>query len=114
MKTSPVAAQWIDICALDEIVPDTGVAALVNGVQVAIFRIGGSDELFAIGNFDPFSDANVIARGIVGDLGGELVVASPVYKQHFSLKTGICLEDTEVSVPTYAVRLCEGIVQVAP
>lgn len=117
MKPAAASTQWLAVCELDDIVPDTGVAALVNGVQIAIFRVSGSDApdaLYAIGNFDPFSDANVIARGIVGDLGGELVVASPVYKQHFSLKTGICLEDAEVSVPTYAVRLCDGIVQVAP
>ncbi|MDB5987480.1 MAG: nitrite reductase [Nevskia sp.] len=107
------SSQWTAVCALADIVPDSGVAALIDGQQIAIFRVGDSDALYAIGNHDPFSEANVLSRGIVGDLGGELVVASPVYKQHFSLNSGICLEDAEVSVPTYAVRLCDGIVQVA-
>jgi len=110
----PVAdSQWTSVCALEDIVPDSGVAALVAGQQIAIFRIGADDALYAIGNRDPFSQANVLSRGIVGDLGGELVVASPVYKQHFSLNSGVCLEDAEISVPTYAVRLSAGIVQIA-
>ena len=72
---------------LDDIVPNTGVCALANGRQVAMFRLD-DDSLYAIGNHDPFSRANVLSRGIVGDLKGEVVVASPVYKQHFSLATG--------------------------
>ena len=87
------------ICRLEDIVPDTGVAALVGGEQVAIFRI--NQEIYAVGNRDPFSGANVLSRGIVGDINGELVVASPVYKQHFSLVTGRCMEDETVSVPVY-------------
>jgi nitrite reductase (NADH) small subunit len=88
------------VCSLDDIVPDTGVCVLVGGEQVAVFRIG--EGVFAIGNRDPFSGANVLSRGIVGDLNGELVVASPVYKQHFSLLTGRCIEDETVSVPVYS------------
>ena len=91
------------ICRLDDIVPDTGVAALVGGEQVAVFRI--DQKLYAIGNCDPFSGANVLSRGIVGDLNGELVVASPVYKQHFSLLDGRCIEDASVSVPVYRAVL---------
>ena len=93
------------ICRLDDIVPYSGVAALVGGEQVAVFRI--DQKIYAIGNRDPFSGANVLSRGIVGDLKGELVVASPVYKQHFSLLTGRCLEDETVSVPVYRA-LVEG------
>jgi nitrite reductase (NADH) small subunit len=87
------------ICRLDDILPDSGVCALVGDAEVAIFRV--DDRVFAIGNRDPFSRANVLSRGIVGDLNGELVVASPVYKQHFSLVTGRCIEDASVSVPVY-------------
>src|SRR5712691_7914151 len=65
------------ICRLDEIVPNTGVCALVGGEQVALFRVsnGGlaDDSVYAVGNHDPFSGANVISRGIVGDIKGELV-----------------------------------------
>jgi NAD(P)H-dependent nitrite reductase small subunit len=99
----------VKICRLDDILPDCGVAALVNGRQVAIFRLEG-DRLYAIDNFDPFSKANVLSRGIVGDVKGELVVASPVYKQHFSLATGQCLEDPDVRLAVYRVSVEEGSV----
>ena len=100
------------ICRLEDIVPDTGVAALVGDEQVAVFRI--HQEVFALGNRDPFSGANVLSRGIVGDLKGELVVASPVYKQHFSLRTGRCLEDANQRVPVYPARVEDGFVHVEP
>ena len=102
--------EWIKICRLDDIVPNTGVCALVGGEQVAVFRVG--DDVFALSNRDPASGANVLSRGIVGDLKGELVVASPVYKQHFSLLTGQCLEDAAVTLPTFAVRLEDGAIYI--
>src|SRR5215213_5917080 len=98
------------ICELEKILPDSGVCALVGGEQVAIFRV--DENVYAIGNRDPFSGANVLSRGIVGDLKGELVVASPVFKQHFSLFSGRCLEDENVAVPVYAARIEEGFVLV--
>jgi nitrite reductase (NADH) small subunit len=97
-------SEWVAVCQLDDIVPNTGVCALVGRHQVAVFRLD-DDSVYAIGNHDPFSLANVLSRGIVGDLKGEVVVASPVYKQHFSLTSGKCLEDPGVRVPVYAVRL---------
>jgi nitrite reductase (NADH) small subunit len=96
---------WLKVCQLDDILPDTGVCALVRGEQVAVFRYGEGRELYAVGNFDPFSRANVLARGIVGDKAGEPKVASPMYKQSFSLKTGLCLDDPSVRLPTYEVCL---------
>jgi len=99
-----------DVCALDDIVPWTGVCAMVAGQQVAIVRAG--DGLFALGNFDPFSKAFVLSRGIVGDKGGIPKIASPIYKQTFDLRTGQCLEDPRVRVPTYEVRVERGRVLV--
>src|SRR5436190_1958363 len=101
------------VCRLEDIVPNCGACALVEGEQVAVFRLD-DDRVFAIGNRDPFSGANVLSRGIVGDLKGELVVASPVYKQHFNLLTGRCVEDASARVPVFSVRLEEGWVVVEP
>ena len=98
------------VCRFDDIVPDTGVCALVGDEQVAVFRVEG--RIYAVGNRDPFSQANVLSRGIVGDLKGELVVASPLYKQHFSLVTGCCIEDPSVSVPVYRTRVEDGDIQI--
>lgn len=103
----------VAICRLEDIVPNAGVCALVGGEQVAVFRLD-DDRVYALSNHDPFSGANVLSRGIVGDLKGELVVASPVYKQHFSLATGRCLEDGTVRIPVYAARVEDGVVLVEP
>ena len=105
---------WTLVCPLADILPDSGVCAFAGGEQIAIFRISGTETLYAISAEDPFSNAPVIARGIVGDINGELVVASPIYKQHFSLTTGQCLEDDTVRLSTYPVRAADGWVFVAP
>jgi nitrite reductase (NADH) small subunit len=104
---------WIDVCAVDDVVPCRGVAALVDGRQVAIFRTDREGELFALSNYDPFSGAFVISRGIVGSKGDRLKVASPVYKQSFDLRSGECLDDPSVTLRTFAVRAVDGRVQVA-
>ena len=104
-------SEWVAVCRLNEIVPNTGVCALVGGRQVAVFRLD-DDSIYAIANYDPFSRANVLSRGIVGDLKGELVVASPVYKQHFSLASGRCLEDPGVRIAVFPVRLDGDVVWV--
>lgn len=103
---------WIDVCAVDDLVPNAGICALVDKKQIAIFSMPKIDGLFAIDNLDPFSGANVLSRGMVGDLNGEPMLASPMYKQHFSLKTGQCFEDEAVKVAVYVVRVCEGKVQI--
>jgi nitrite reductase (NADH) small subunit len=105
---------WTDICALADIVPDTGVCALVDGEQVAVFRVG-ERALYAIANFDPNAHAAVLSRGLVGSLGERTVVASPIYKQHFDLCTGECIEAPEHSVRVWPVALDEdGRVRVGP
>jgi nitrite reductase (NADH) small subunit len=103
---------WVRLCPLDRLIPGRGRAALVGGQQVAVFRLFGEGDVHAIGNRDPFSGAQVLSRGIVGDRGGVPKVASPVYKQSFDLRTGRCLDDPEVAVPTYRVRVEEGWVLV--
>ena len=107
-----VAIDFRDVCALDDIPPDCGVAALLVGRQVAIVRVGEGDRVYAVSNYDPFSEAFVIARGIVGDRGGRAKIASPIYKQSFDLETGACLDDATVQLPTYPVRIRDGRVEV--
>lgn len=103
---------WVDVCALEEIGPDTGVAALVGRLQVALFRVGDGDTVYALSNFDPIGKAFVLSRGILGDRGGVPKVASPLYKQSFDLRTGQCLDDPAVRIPTYATRVRDGRVEV--
>lgn len=123
-----VDRRWETVCLLDRLLPERGAAALLSAggepVQVALFRMadgkgggpeghaGGKVTVMAIGNVDPFSGAAVLSRGIVGDRGGVPTVASPVYKQAFSLVTGECLDDPAVRVPVYPVRVADGWLQV--
>lgn len=101
---------WTPVCTLEDILPQAGVCALVNGRQVAVFRI--DDGVFAMDNIDPASGVSVLSRGIVGDVKGERVVASPLYKHHYSLATGRCLEDPGMSVDIHPVRVLDGRVWV--
>ncbi|MCD0449922.1 nitrite reductase small subunit NirD [Actinocorallia sp. API 0066] len=102
--TATAVSTWIDVCSLDRITPERGVCALVGGVQVAIFRTFDG-ELYALSNHDPFSNAYVLSRGILGSRGGVPTVASPMYKQVFDLTTGRCLDDPDTSVPIFSIRL---------
>ena len=108
---------WTMVCNVEDIVPNTGVCAKVGNLQVAVFRLtspaGDEEGVFAISNFDPRSGANVLSRGLVGDMDGQMVVASPVYKNHICLNSGRCLEDESWSVKTYPVRISEeGVILV--
>ena len=106
------AGLWVDICDVDDVVPGTGVAALVDGEQLAIVRSPDGESFYAISNFDPYSKAFVLSRGIVGDKGGVLKITSPIYKQAFDLKSGVCLDEPRVVLPTYPIRVQHGRVQV--
>ena len=101
---------WIDICAFEDLVENSGICALVDGQQVAVFllELQGEQQIYAVGNYDPVGEANVLSRGIVGSLGEQIVVASPLYKQHFDLTSGQCLEQPEVVIPVYGVKLEQG------
>lgn len=102
---------WHPICQVDDIWPETGVCALVHNRQIAIFRLN-DQRLFAIDNHDPNSGANVLSRGIVGDISGEPVVASPIYKHHYQLRTGLCVEEPTICLNTYPVMLNDKQVMV--
>jgi nitrite reductase (NADH) small subunit len=107
--------QWVDICSIENIFPNMGVCALIEDIQVAIFRVetASGTQVYALNNYDPFSKVNVLSRGIVGDRKGVLKVVSPIYKQNFSLETGQCLDDESVKVPVYFARVLEGRVEVS-
>lgn len=108
----PGGPVWTPVCEVRRILPDSGVAALVDGIQVAVFRLR-SGAVFAIDNHDPCSGANVLARGIVGDADGSSFVASPLHKQRFDLTSGVCLDDAEVAVTAHHVRVVDRVVEVA-
>lgn len=107
---------WINLCKEDDLVPGSGVCALLEQAdgaeQVALFRETPQGSVYALSNYDPLGDAYVLSRGIIGSVGERLVVASPLYKQHFCLQSGQCLEDDTVSVKAWPARIASGIVQI--
>lgn len=103
--------EWAPVCPLDRLPRGGGVAAMVDGWQVAILRTDDG-AVHAIDNRDPFTHANVLSRGIVGTRQGVATVASPLRKQRFALDSGRCLDDPAVAVVVHEVRLADGWVQV--
>lgn len=97
---------WQAVCTLSDLIANSGICVLLEGQQIAIFYLPEEDiSLFAVSNWDPLGKANVISRGILGDIDGKLVVASPLYKQHFELATGACIEEPEEALISYPICL---------
>jgi len=97
------------ICHSKDLVANSGVCVRIEYKgqfkQVALFYLPNTEQqIFALDNWDPLGQANVLSRGMLGDINDELVVASPLYKQHFSLKSGQCLEE-DVAVACYPVAM---------
>jgi nitrite reductase (NADH) small subunit len=103
--------RWHAVCHYGQLLPERGVAALVGGIQVAVFRTF-DETLYALSNRDPFTGAFVLSRGIVGTRGAIPTVASPLLKQVFDLRTGACLDDPAMAVPTYPIRVHDDLVEV--
>jgi nitrite reductase (NADH) small subunit len=117
MTVADEVTTWTRICRVDELIPERGIAALVGSDSVAVFLLDAG-TVHAVAHHDPFSNANVMARGIIGSVGAGAdyrdTVASPMYKQVFDLATGECLTEPGTSLPVYPVRVRDGHVEVGP
>ena len=96
-------SEFQSVCSVNDLIPNAGVNALINGKEVAIFYIDG--KVYAISNYDPVGKANILSRGITGSIGDALVVAAPLYKEHYNLVTGVCVENDSLSVPVYEAKI---------
>jgi nitrite reductase (NADH) small subunit len=116
-------ANWTSVCTRQQLMPERGVAVLIDDLQVALFRITGTAEdgtktdfVYAVGHKDPACDANVMARGIVGSVatpnGQRDTVASPMYKDVYDLASGECLTRPELQLPVYRTWVAGGVVYV--
>lgn len=101
----------VTVATLDSLPVDRGVAAVIDGEYVAVFRLADG-ELAAVDHVDPSSGVPVLARGLVGSVDGTPVVASPLHKQRFDLRSGRCLDDETLSVRVWPVDVIDGIVGV--
>ena len=105
------AAGWHRVCAVADLEPAWGEAALIAGRQVALFRTL-SGEVFAVAQEDPATGANVMARGITGSRGDRPTVASPLHKEVYDLGTGECFTDGSLALRTYRTRIVGGMIHV--
>lgn len=109
-------ADFEDVCALTDLLPERAAAAIVGGAQVALVRLL-DDTVYTVEQHDPFSDANVMSRGIVGSatVDEEQIptLQSPMYKQAFDVRTGACLADPGVALATWPVLVRNGRVLVS-
>ena len=119
MTAEALDSTWTRVCTVGQLLPERGIAALVRGEQVALFLLDDG-TVHAVGHRDPFSDAHVMARGIVGSMGAGAdyrdTVASPMYKHVFDLATGECLTEHDrgpgMRLPVWPVRVVDGHVEV--
>lgn len=115
---------WTEVCPVERLPIDRGVAAIVGGEQVAVFRLAAiepgdghappSEELAAVSHVDPVTGSPVIARGLVGSVGAPPLViptvASPLHKQRYNLRSGVCLDDSTLALQVFQVTVADGIV----
>lgn len=111
------SALWQTLCDTQDLVANSGVAALLpspcgtQAIQVALFWLPALNKVYAVENYDPLSDTFLNARGLIGDLGGEPILATPLYKNHYRLTDGVCLEDDSVRLKTWPVKIEQGEVR---
>lgn len=111
LASAASASGWHRVCPLDELEPAWGEAALIDGVQVAVFRLD-ADNVYAVAQQDPVTLANVMARGITGSLGSRPTIASPLHKEVYDLQTGECYSNPALRIPAFRTRTVDGFIEV--
>tara|TARA_R110002167_G_C12398815_1_gene626684 strand:- start:240 stop:587 length:348 start_codon:yes stop_codon:yes gene_type:complete len=104
---------WVTVCSDTDLVSNSGVCALLNNQQIALFQIkvGNDIQIFAVSNWDPIGKANVLYRGLLGSVENAKVIISPLYKQRYCLDSGQCLDDDTIKLLVYPVRIEQNQVQ---
>jgi nitrite reductase (NADH) small subunit len=104
---------WITVCSDTDLVTNSGVCALLNEQQIAIFKIKSTndEQVYAVSNWDPIGKANVLYRGLLGSVQDAKVIISPLYKQRYCLESGQCLDDDAIKLIVYSVRIEKNLVQ---
>jgi len=108
-----VVEDWVELCDLSAIPENAGMAARLGDRQIALFHLPSlPQKVFALGNHEPGSDAHVLARGMLGDVKGEPVVISPLYKQRFRLHDGSSIDNAQVRLACWQTDVRNGRVWV--
>jgi len=101
---------WVLACRVTDIPENGGACVKLGDEQIAIFNFTRRSEWFATQNLCPHKQQMVLSRGMIGSTGAscEPKVACPFHKNTFSLLTGECLTNEELSIKTYRIRVDEG------
>ncbi|MCG7428548.1 MULTISPECIES: nitrite reductase (NAD(P)H) small subunit [Dermacoccus] len=102
------------VCRSDQVPVERAVAVRApDGVQIALVRTA-TGELHAVGHHDPYSGANVMARGLIGTVTveGQVhdVIQSPMYKQAFDLATGASTVGDGANLGVWDVVEADGMI----
>ncbi|MFU8947060.1 nitrite reductase small subunit NirD [Mycetocola zhadangensis] len=102
---------WVAACPVADLEPSWGEAALIRARQIALFLLSPS-EVYAVSHRDPHTEANVMARGIVGSKGDRPTIASPLHKEVYDLGSGECFTDPSLLLETFRTRIVGGMIEV--
>ncbi|AFI89526.1 nitrite reductase [Pectobacterium parmentieri] len=106
LKPAVHEAEWVQVATLGDIPRHAGMAARLGQQQIALFHLPDSEQqVYALENHEPGSGANVLSRGLIGDVAGEPVVISPLYKKRFKLRDGVSTDDSALYVRAWPVRV---------
>jgi nitrite reductase (NADH) small subunit len=106
-------AARVRVCAVSDLEVERGRAALFGSIQIALFLLADG-SVHAVSNLDPYSGAHVMSRGIVGSRGDVPTLASPMHKQVFDLRTGVCIDTQGKEAATlrvWTVTVVDGYVE---
>lgn len=95
----PETWTWQRVGTVDQFPENGGAAVRYGSEQIAIYNFTRRGKWYATQATCPHRKDTVLARGLLGDHGGEPKIACPLHKKTFSLETGDGLND-----PSYQVR----------
>jgi 3-phenylpropionate/trans-cinnamate dioxygenase ferredoxin component len=99
-------ADWIDVAPVTDIPIGSTRTCQVDGVPVVVYNLAG--RYFAIEDLCSHEASTLSDGTIEGD-----EVVCPLHGAHFSIRTGAALSPPAYEpVPTFPVRIANGIVQV--
>lgn len=110
-STSESNSEWTEICDIDAVPDDAGIGARVGESRVALFRLHG--QFYALDDYEPGTNASVLSRGILGDVAGDAVVISPLYKYKIRLSDGKSVDSADISVGRWDTKVVDGKIHVS-
>lgn len=99
--TTSMNSTWVDAGAIDDLSIGAGTCVMVEGKQVAVFRVDQT-TFRAIQNQCPHRGAAVMHQAIIADRAGEPVALCPLHKRAYHLVHGGCMEEPGAKLQVYS------------